>query len=342
MPTSYKDAGVSVEAGNRLVDRIKSTLSNHQPRELLEEVGGFAALARVPKHLENPILVTATDGVGTKLELLIQHDQLHTVGQDLVAMCANDVLVCGAQPSQFLDYLATGKLDVDQAETVIRGIALACEMAGCGLVGGETAEMPGFYTEGTFDLAGFCVGWVEEAEILSAKHVQPGDIVLGLASSGPHSNGYSLIRKLLRENVQPESSILETILAPTRIYVKPVVTQRQHIHAMAHITGGGFRDNLPRSLPKALEAVINLSAWEQPSVFKWLQETSGLQSQDMFTTFNCGIGMVLFVPADSADTVASELTAQGEQVYLLGEIKPPGSKLNPNQLAVGHDRFEYG
>ena len=342
MPTSYKDAGVNVDAGNQLIDRIKPTLNQHQPDELLADSGGFAALTRVPSHLKSPVLVTSTDGVGTKLELLIERQRLHTVGQDLVGMCVNDILVCGAQPSIFLDYFATSRLDVDEAETVIKSIAAACDLAGCSLVGGETAEMPGFYPVGKFDLAGFAIGWVDHDQILGSQRVQSGDILLGLASSGPHSNGFSLIRKLLRDNPPPDDLIFETLLAPTRLYVKSVIDQVPQLHAMAHITGGGLRDNLPRSLPKTLEACIDLNSLSQSPTFEWLQQTAAISDLDMWTTFNCGIGMVLFVSELNVDTVAQRLSQAGEKVAVMGEVRPLNSALKSNELGVAHNRFEVG
>lgn len=342
MATSYKDSGVHIEDGNQLVERIKPLLAKHQNQDDLAGFGGFAALSRVPAHYKQPILVTATDGVGTKLELLIENDRLHSVGQDLVAMSANDVLVCGGKPTLFLDYLATGVLDVDQTERVISGIAAACELAGCSLVGGETAEHPGFFPKGRFDLAGFCVGWVEEENILHANRVHEGNVILGLGSSGPHSNGYSLIRKLLRENPAPSDSVIQALLTPTRIYSESVFPACEMLLAMAHITGGGFRDNIPRSIPDHLSAIIDLTSWERPPEFDWIQSVSSLDDLEMLTTFNCGIGMILFLAEVNLPHVVTFLSNQGEKVHVLGRVERSPTQLKPNQLEVSKSEFRLG
>lgn len=340
MANAYKRSGVNIDAGNELVNRIKPAIGSNRTGDTLSGLGGFAALCKVPDRFKNPVMALGTDGVGTKLDLLLQHGQLNTVGQDLVAMCANDVLVYGAEPTLFLDYYATGKLDVDNAETVIKSIAEACDMAGCALVGGETAEMPGFYPNGKFDLAGFCVGWVEEEEILRPERVQAGDVIIGLASSGPHSNGFSLIRKLLSErDVAPEPKTLSALLEPTRIYVKSLLPLMPKIQAMAHITGGGFKDNLPRAFSATLEAHID-PMWRKPQIFSWLQDHLSISSLEMLETFNCGIGMVLFVEWSNAATVQDELAKTGEIAYRIGQMYPQESKAQPGTLVVSRDSFE--
>ncbi|MCY3858947.1 MAG: phosphoribosylformylglycinamidine cyclo-ligase [Gammaproteobacteria bacterium] len=340
MADAYKRSGVNIDAGNELVDRIKPALGSNRTSDMLSGLGGFAALCRVPEKFTRPVMVLGTDGVGTKLDLLLQHDQLDTVGQDLVAMCANDVLVYGAEPTLFLDYYATEKLDVDEAETVIKSIAEACDIAGCALVGGETAEMPGFYPDGKFDLAGFCVGWVEEDEILKPERVQAGDAIIGLASSGPHSNGFSLIRKLLSElEVTPSPKILSALLAPTRIYAKSLLPLMPRIRAMAHITGGGFKDNLPRAFSNTLEAHID-PGWLKPYIFSWLQDQLSISRLEMLETFNCGIGMVLFVDPTNSATVSDELAQAGETPYLIGQVHPQESNAQAGTLVVSRDRFE--
>ena len=340
MADAYRRSGVDIDAGNKLVDRIKPALGSNRTSDMLSGLGGFAALCRVPEKFTRPVMVLGTDGVGTKLDLLLQHDQLDTVGQDLVAMCANDVLVYGAEPSFFLDYYATEKLDVDEAATVIKSIAEACDIAGCALVGGETAEMPGFYPDGKFDLAGFCVGWVEEDEILKPERVQIGDAIIGLASSGPHSNGFSLIRKLLSElEVTPSPKILSALLAPTRIYAKSLLPLMPRIRAMAHITGGGFKDNLPRAFSNTLEAHID-PGWLKPYILNWLQDQLSISNLEMLETFNCGIGMVLFVDPTNSAAVSDELAQAGETPYLIGQVHARGSNAQAGDLVVSRDHFE--
>lgn len=341
MAISYQQAGVDVEAGNELVGRLKSLLTTQMEPGLLSGHGGFVALCRVPGNYDQPVMALGTDGVGTKLELLIEHDHLHTAGQDLVAMCANDVLVYGAAPHMFLDYLATGRLNVEEAELVIKSIAGACELAGCTLAGGETAEMPGFYPEGKFDLAGFCVGWVEEANLLLPQNVQVGDVVLGLASSGPHSNGYSLIRKLLANaKTPPGSDLIRSLLEPTRIYVKSLLPFTDHIHAMAHITGGGFADNLPRAYSDDLAAHLQLDAWHRPEVFKWIQSEANIGDLEMLSTFNCGIGMILILPPGNVDGVRKGLKQLGETTYVIGQMHAVSDAASHNTLVVARERFE--
>ena len=340
MSDAYKRSGVNIDAGNELVDRIKPALGSNRTSDMLSGLGGFAALCKVPEKFKKPVMALGTDGVGTKLDLLLQHDQLDTVGQDLVAMCANDVLVYGAEPTLFLDYYATEKLDVDTAESIIKSIAGACDIAGCALVGGETAEMPGFYPDGKFDLAGFCVGWVEEDEILKPERVQAGDVIIGLASSGPHSNGFSLIRKLLSEfEVPPGPEILSALLAPTRIYARSLLPLMPRIRAMAHITGGGFKDNLPRAFSESLEAHVDPS-WRKSEIFSWLQDQLSIPNLEMLATFNCGIGMVLFVDPSNAKSVQDDLAKAGEIPYSIGHVREQASKAQADTLVVSRDRFE--
>ncbi len=335
---SYRDAGVDISAGNLFVERIKPIARRTFRPEVLAGLGGFGALFELPLHrYRNPVLVSGTDGVGTKLKLAIQWAKHHTIGVDLVAMCVNDLLVQGAEPLFFLDYYATGKLDPVRAAQVIDGIALGCEQAGCSLIGGETAEMPGMYAGEDYDLAGFCVGIVEKDQLITGEYVGEGDMLLGLASSGPHSNGYSLIRKILeRTTVDPtqclpgtDAPLAELLLAPTRIYVRSVLSVlvqfsvgQQPIHALAHITGGGLTENIPRVLPETLAARISMAAWPRPPVFTWLQQAGNVMESEMRRTFNCGIGMVVCVAAGQADMVAALLTAAGEQVHVIGTIVP--------------------
>lgn len=329
---SYKDAGVDIDAGEALVSRIKSVAKATARKEVIGGLGGFGALCRIPQGYKSPLLVSGTDGVGTKLKLALDLNQHDTIGQDLVAMCVNDLLVCGAEPLFFLDYYATGKLDVDTAESVIKGIGDGCKLSNCALIGGETAEMPGMYHGNDYDLAGFCVGVVEEDEVITGKNVKQGDVLIALASSGVHSNGYSLVRKVLEvSNTDLKAEELDgkplkdVLLAPTKIYVKSVgALQKElgnaNIHAMAHITGGGLTENLPRVLPDDLSAEINLTSWEFAPVFKWLQQKGNIEQKEMLRTFNCGVGFVVVVPADKADKTLEFLTAQGETAWKLGQI----------------------
>ena len=342
MADAYKRSGVNIDAGNELVDRIKPALGSNRTADMLSGLGGFAALCRVPQKFNKPVMALGTDGVGTKLDLLLKHNHLDTVGQDLVAMCANDVLVYGAEPTVFLDYYATGKLDVDDAETIIKSIGEACDIAGCALVGGETAEMPGFYPEGKFDLAGFCIGWVEEDEILRPENVKAGDAIVGIASSGPHSNGFSLIRKLLSElDRAPDTSVLSALLAPTRIYAKTLLSLSARIRAMAHITGGGFKDNIPRAFSNSLEAHIRTTSWPKQDVFNWLQEQLAISDLEMLETFNCGIGMVLFVERENVADVLEDLSRQGETAYEIGQMHAEDTVAVDGTLIVSRDRFEF-
>jgi phosphoribosylformylglycinamidine cyclo-ligase len=329
-PISYREAGVDIDAGDALVEAIKPYARRTLRPEVLAGIGGFGALFEVSKKYREPVLVAGTDGVGTKLKLAFQLDRHGTVGIDLVAMSVNDILVQGAEPLFFLDYFACGKLDVALAAEVVRGIARGCELAGCALIGGETAEMPDMYPEGEYDLAGFAVGIVEKSRIIDGRSIAPGDVLLGLASSGAHSNGYSLIRRIL-ERASPDlnadfhgRSLASTLIEPTRIYVKPVIAlmQRVRVKGMAHITGGGLVENVPRMLPEAVRAVINKTGWRVPPLFAWLQEQGGVSDAELHRVFNCGIGMVLIVSAEEAAAARSMLEAGGETVYRIGEIEP--------------------
>ncbi len=327
---SYRDAGVDIDAGNRLVDRIKPHARRTQRPGVLSGLGGFGALFELPlDRYRQPILVSGTDGVGTKLKLALELNRHDTIGIDLVAMCVNDVLVVGAEPLFFLDYYATGKLDVAVAAEVIKGIADGCEQAGAALVGGETAEMPGMYQDGDYDLAGFCVGVVEKAKIIDGRRIQPGDALLALGSSGPHSNGYSLIRKILAvsgakldQSLTDDLTLGEALLAPTRIYVKPVLNLLEllEVKAIAHITGGGLTENLPRVLPHGIKAVIDAQSWQRPAVFQWLQQQGGVIEAEMWRTFNCGVGMIVCVAEDQADQALTLLREAGETAWRVGEI----------------------
>ncbi|RII82905.1 phosphoribosylformylglycinamidine cyclo-ligase [Neopusillimonas maritima] len=327
---TYRDAGVDIDAGDALVDRIKPLAASTMRPGVMAGIGGFGALFEVPKHLKEPVLVSGTDGVGTKLRLAFEWNRHDTVGIDLVAMSVNDILVQGAEPLYFLDYFACGKLSVDTAAAVVGGIARGCELAGCALIGGETAEMPGMYPDGEYDLAGFAVGAVEKSEIIDGKSIQPGDVVLGLASSGAHSNGYSLLRKIIETTgAKPTDDfhgrpLVDVVMAPTRIYVKSALAAiKQHASAvkgLAHITGGGLLDNVPRILQAGLAARLYREAWEMPALFRWLQEGGRVADEEMYRVFNCGIGMVVVVAADQAHAVAATLNENGEQVFRLGEI----------------------
>jgi phosphoribosylformylglycinamidine cyclo-ligase len=326
---NYKSAGVDIEAGNALVNRIKPIAAKTRNAGVMAGLGGFGSLFELPlDRYKNPVLVSGTDGVGTKLKLALDMNIHNSVGIDLVAMCVNDIVVQGAEPLFFLDYFATGKLDVDTAAAVIEGIGKGCEQAGAALVGGETAEMPGMYADGDYDLAGFCVGIVEKANIIDGSKVRAGDKLIGIASSGPHSNGYSLIRKIIERsglslvehvNGKPLGS---TLLEPTRIYVKPLLKllKTVDVHAMAHITGGGITENLPRVLPDNLSASINLSSWQMPEIFAWLQQQGNVSKQDMLITFNCGIGMIVCVDASDVDNTLAILAEQGEMAFVIGDV----------------------
>lgn len=327
---SYRDAGVDIEAGNRLVDRIKPHAAKTRRPGVMAGLGGFGSLFELPlDRYKQPVLVSGTDGVGTKLRLAIESGIHNTIGIDLVAMCANDIAVLGAEPLFFLDYYATGKLDVDVAESVVSGIAEGCLQAGAALVGGETAEMPSMYEDGDYDLAGFCVGVVEKDGVIDGSKVAAGDKLIGLAASGPHSNGYSLIRKILERSGQSlndafdGSTLGKKLLAPTRIYVKSLLelNDKISIHALSHITGGGLLENIPRVLPDDKKAVIHADSWQRPAVFDWLQEQGNVEDKEMYRTFNNGIGMVVIVAADEADTALSLLKGLGEEASLIGQIE---------------------
>ncbi len=325
---SYRDAGVDIDAGDSLVERIKPWARRTLRPEVLGGIGGFGALTRIPAGYREPVLVSGTDGVGTKLKLAFELQKHDTVGIDLVAMSVNDILVQGAEPLFFLDYFACGKLDVDVAEQVIRGIAAGCEQAGCALTGGETAEMPGMYPAGEYDLAGFAVGVVEQKDILDGSQIGAGDVLLGLASSGAHSNGYSLIRKIVaREQVDFAAdfhgrSFGDVLMTPTRIYVKPLLQLIRSglVRGLAHITGGGLIGNVPRVLPAGTAARIDARSWTLPPLFAWLQDKGGVSHEEMHRTFNCGIGMVVVVAAADAEAAMTQLQAAGETVYRIGEI----------------------
>ncbi|HTD13417.1 MAG TPA: phosphoribosylformylglycinamidine cyclo-ligase [Steroidobacteraceae bacterium] len=326
---TYRDAGVDIDAGDELVERIKPLVRRAQRREVLAGIGGFGALIELPAGYQRPVLVAGTDGVGTKLRLAIDTGRHDTIGIDLVAMCANDVVVQGAEPLFFLDYYATGKLRVAVAEAVVRGIVEGCVQAGAALVGGETAEMPGMYHGEDYDLAGFCVGVVEKDAIVDGARVAAGDAIIGLGSSGPHANGYSLIRKLVEhagasaETRVAGRGLFDRLLTPTRIYVKPLLAllRDMPVHALAHITGGGLSDNIPRVLPAGLEAVLERASWGADPVFDWLQRAGGIEPAEMYRTFNCGIGMVVIVAAARAAAAVSYLAARGETAHIIGEVR---------------------
>ena len=327
---SYRDAGVDINAGDSLVERIKPFAKRTMRPEVLGDLGGFGALVEISQKYRHPVLVSGTDGVGTKLKLAFEWDQHDTVGIDLVAMSVNDILVQGAEPLFFLDYFACGKLDVERAAAVIKGIAAGCEQSGCALIGGETAEMPGMYPDGEYDLAGFAVGVVEKEQVINGRSIVAGDVVLGLASNGIHSNGYSLVRKII-ERAQPEldaefnqgKTLRQAIIAPTRLYVKSILAALKQftIKGMAHITGGGISENVPRILPENTVAAIDSQSWPLPKLFQWLQQAGNVETQEMYRTFNCGIGMVLVVNAEDADAIQKFLQQQGETIYQIGRIR---------------------
>lgn len=326
---NYKEAGVDIDAGEALVEKIKPDVKKTTRPEVIGGLGGYGALCRIPQGYKKPVLVSGTDGVGTKLRVAIDMNRHDTVGIDLVAMCVNDLIVQGAEPLFYLDYYATGHLNVDQAATVISGICRGCEMSNCALIGGETAEMPGMYARGDYDMAGFAVGVVEEDEIIDGSKVASGDVLVGIASSGPHSNGFSLIRKIVEVskadlNAPFDGRTLgEALLAPTRIYVKPLLKliKALPVHALAHITGGGFWDNIPRVLPKNTKAVIDGKSWNWPEIFNWLQKNGNVDRREMYRTFNCGVGMIAAVPAESASKAVELLNAEGEKAWILGKIE---------------------
>lgn len=337
-PLSYADSGVSIDAGDELVERIKPFAKKTLIPGVLGSIGGFGALFEISKDYKEPVLVTGTDGVGTKLKLAFLLNRHDTVGQDLVGMSVNDILVQGAKSLFFLDYFACGHLDVDVAERVVKGVAHGCELAGCALIGGETAEMPGMYPAGEYDLAGFAVGIVEKSQIIDGSRIKPGDVVLGLASSGPHSNGFSLIRKVVEVSGKPWTTKLsdgktlaDAVMEATRIYVKPVLEAMKSvtIKGMAHITGGGLLENIPRVLPEGTQCVIKAGSWKRPAVFDWLQEEGHIEDHEMYRVFNNGIGMAVIVAAEDAEKAQKALKAAGETVYRIGVIEalPAGEAL---------------
>ncbi len=325
---SYKDAGVDIDAGNALVERIKGVAKRTRRPEVMAGLGGFGALCEIPAGYKQPVLVSGTDGVGTKLRLAMDLGRHDKIGIDLVAMCVNDLIVAGAEPLFFLDYYATGKLNVDVATDVVSGIGEGCELAGCALVGGETAEMPGMYEGEDYDLAGFCVGVVEKSDIIDGSQVKIGDVLIGLASSGPHSNGYSLIRKIIDvkgaklDQPMGDTTLADALMQPTRIYVKPLLKliRESQVNALSHITGGGLLENIPRVLPDNAKAIVDVSSWQRPPVFDWLQEQGNVEAHEMYRTLNCGVGMVLVVPAERRDEALALLAAEGEAAFVVGQI----------------------
>jgi phosphoribosylformylglycinamidine cyclo-ligase len=330
-PLTYRSAGVDIDAGDALVERIKPAVDRTRRAGMLGGLGGFGGLFEIPRdRYREPVLVSGTDGVGTKLKLAFETGRHDTIGQDLVAMCANDVVVQGAEPLFFLDYFATGKLDVQVAQVVIEGIARGCELAGAALIGGETAEMPGMYAAGEYDLAGFCVGIVEKSRLIDGRAVRAGDAVIGLASSGAHSNGYSLIRHVLATRGIPLDrelhgrSLADWLLAPTRIYVKSVLAlmQRVEVRAIAHITGGGLTENLPRVLPEGMAIALHSRTWTRSPLFTWLQNEGSIADAEMYRTFNCGIGLCIIVPGDEAADALNTLAALGEVAARIGDVVP--------------------
>ena len=345
MSITYRDSGVDIDAGNELVGRIGSAVEKTLRPEILTNLGGFAALSSLPKNYRDPILVCGTDGAGTKVELAIAHDRHDTIGQDLVAMCVNDILVYGAEPLLFLDYFATGKLDVPTAERVVKGIAEGCLLAGCALPGGETAEMPGMYAPGKYDLAGFCVGVVERESVERESKLALDDIVIGLASDGPHSNGYSLIRKLLAaldSDNQPNANVWSELFAPTRIYVKSVLPQADLATGMAHITGGGLIENPPRMLSDGLAFQLKLDSWPRHESFGWIQQAGDLNEYEMLRTFNCGIGFIIATPEEKCSTLMESLRDAGERAYVVGRIVDRDAEPGDNCAVIDRNGARFG
>jgi phosphoribosylformylglycinamidine cyclo-ligase len=328
---SYKDAGVDIDAGNALIERIKGVAKRTRRPEVMAGLGGFGALCEIPEGYKKPVLVSGTDGVGTKLRLAMDANKHDTIGIDLVAMCVNDLIVCGAEPLFFLDYYATGKLNIDIAADVVSGIGHGCELSACSLVGGETAEMPGMYTGEDYDLAGFCVGVVEKDELIDGSKVRSGDRLIALAASGPHSNGYSLIRKVIEHcgadlsqtfSDDDSRSLADALLTPTRIYVKSILKliKTLPVRAISHITGGGLLENIPRVLPEHTAAIVDTNSWQLPEIFNWLQQQGNINTTEMYRTFNCGVGMIICVSADNVDTALATLKDCGENAWLIGHI----------------------
>jgi len=328
---SYRDAGVNIDAGNAFVEKIKASVASTNRPGVMGGFGGFGGCFELPENYKQPVLVSGTDGVGTKLKLAIDLNRHDTIGIDLVAMCVNDILVLGAEPLYFLDYYATGELNTEVAASVVEGIAEGCRQSNAALIGGETAEMPGMYGKGDYDLAGFCVGVVEKQNIIDGSKVKAGDVLIAIASSGPHSNGYSLVRKIIEVSQadinatfgESGGTLGDALLAPTRIYVKTIhqLLTKFDIHAMAHITGGGLLENIPRVLPENTQAVIDENSWQLPEVFQWLQENGNVELTEMYRTFNCGVGMVLIASADEADAIISALKQNDETAWALGTIE---------------------
>jgi len=321
----YKSAGVDIDAGNNLVDLIKKDVASSHTQNVLGNIGGFAGMFKLDKEYENPILVACTDGVGTKVALAQEADKLDGIGQDLVAMCVNDLIVCGAKPLFFLDYFASSKLEVGEAAKVIKSIANACKDSGCALLGGETAEMPGHYVGKNFDLAGFSVGCVEENKVIDNTNIKENDVLIGIESSGPHSNGFSLIRKIIKDsnlNKEEYRSMVELALKPTHLYPNLIMklVSNFDIHGMAHITGGGLTENIPRSIPENLSASIDTGSWVMPEIFKWLQANGSLEDEDMFRIFNCGIGMVLIVKEDDSIEILEEIKNHNFKCFSIGKL----------------------
>ena len=339
MGLTYREAGVDIDAGNELVQRIKEAAKRTHRPELLGGIGGFAALASLPEKYQEPLLVTGTDGVGTKLALAVIHNMHDGVGQDLVAMCVNDVLAVGAEAFLFLDYFASSKLDVDVAERVINGIARGCEIAGCALVGGETAEMPGFYQGLDYDLAGFCVGIVERSEVVTGDSVAPEDVLIGVASSGPHANGFSLIRRVMTDFGPLNDDLLNQLMAPTRIYVPSVLPIVSLVTGLSHITGGGLIENIPRMFSSTLVADIDLGTWERPRVFDWLQQQGAIDELEMLRTFNCGIGFVIACRPENVDQILEQIN---DDAVVIGRIESLGALAQKGHLVIGDASVELG
>ncbi len=339
MGLTYREAGVDIDAGNELVRRIKDAAKRTHRPELLGGIGGFAALASLPEKYQEPLLVTGTDGVGTKLALAVTHNMHDGVGQDLVAMCVNDVLAVGAEAFLFLDYFASSKLDVDVAERVINGIAAGCEIAGCALVGGETAEMPGFYQDHDYDLAGFCVGVVERSEVVTGDSVAAEDVLIGVVSSGPHANGFSLIRRVMADFGPLNDDLLNQLMAPTCIYVPSVLPIVPLVTGLSHITGGGLIENIPRMFSSNLVVDIDLGAWERPGVFDWLQQQGGIDELEMLRTFNCGIGFVIACRPGNVDKILEQLN---DDAVVIGRIESLGAPVQKGHLVIGVANVELG